>query len=193
LFQIKSGNVHITDPCYDVGVDCAVFYIPTLNGIWLGSVKYSEDGSVSQLLSFHKDYQSNFPDTEISDDNGVDSAQLGIFDSEIYPNGKAIKSYKGYEDLNSFYGRACYMTHSNEDVRGGIVDGRGIVSQTGYGDGAYTSYGNYINFNGVKTLVSIGIVFIDDGDFDNCLKNYLKKEKIKLIVKTKKEKGNVGN
>jgi len=99
------------------------------------------------------------------DNIGVDSGQCGIFDADNYPGGNSTGEY---DDKNSFYGKVCELTsneHGEEADKSipyntyGIIDGFGVVSSTGYGDGCYTAYG-IKNENG--ELIAVKIVFLED-------------------------------
>lgn len=91
-FEIESGVIRISDPCYDKETWCA----GTVNGkkgTWNAFVKLSDEDDwgerVVELVTYHSD-NNNIPNideleweqTEI--DGGVDSGQLGIFDDKYY-------------------------------------------------------------------------------------------------------------
>jgi len=164
-FEIKSGKVHVADPCYEVGTWCGGYNIPAKNGTWNAEVM--EVGSwVAEFTAYHVDHEPNSVDDLLLDtslDLGVDSGQFGIFD---------VEGYKGYADGDDskWYYDICRVTcpawddddwnkHKNDPTYGVTPDGTGFVSRSGWGDGSYEGYflrdedGNVVAFR---------VVFIGD-------------------------------
>ena len=136
-FKVNSGKVIITDPCYKVYDDSVI--LDVVKGTWTAYVDYNNDGRVANLVVVNERYdhskrlyEYNFE--YITDDLGVDSGQMGVFDYDFYPSDP-----RSEENEEVFYGKICYIT-SNEDG-GGVIESFGAVSSTGYGDGAYSLYG----------------------------------------------------
>jgi len=177
-FKIKSGKLHVTDPCYDADTNCGLYNLPAQNGEWEGEVERLDKKDwgmrVGELVVHHKDHFTEVHSgswEELEGEVGVDSGQAGVFDSEIYPKGENDGEAN---DMSSFYGRACRetcpefdRTHAKEkESKGlsldcGVVDDGGFVSCSGYGDGGYTAYGVK---NSKNELIAVKIVFIDDED-----------------------------
>lgn len=143
-FEVISGKVNVTDPCYDL-TESNVYNVfaknlPTKNGIYCAFVEInSSDNRIASIGAVHIDYfKSDFSFNNkwerTSYNIGVDSGQAGIFDTEIYPEGKTGE----YDDLATFYGKICKLTTHKRQY--GIYKHRGVVSSSGYGDGEYTLY-----------------------------------------------------
>ena len=119
-FSVTSGNIFVSDPCYDTGE----LKVPARNGRWLASVQKTDEGSwgtrVASILVHHESFdpigKKYGQDLEHI---GVDSGQAGVFDIGSYGSG-------------SFYDTCCRAT----DKDFGFVPG-GFVSSSGYGDGGY--------------------------------------------------------
>jgi hypothetical protein len=128
-------------------------------------LRISDEGSwgdrVASLSIQHVEERSIGYAEDSGIDVGVDSGQAGIFDDSLYP--KNVESNGEYGELDTFYGKACALTYDENDreVKGGILDGKGVVSSSGYGDGSYTCL---IAKNKKGQIVAIEIVFIGDED-----------------------------
>ena len=151
-FELKSGVVLISDPCYIIDGHKPVWCMGTLTdvktGKWSAHVDYRnmEDwgNRVCQIWAIHDDLKGKIPTTGWKLEKfevGVDSGQAGIFEH------KAVRSdgqeEQGAFDQTHWYGRCCNITcppDHGKDLRpapAGIVDGNGFVSSSGYGDGGY--------------------------------------------------------
>lgn len=155
-FEITSGKVCLSDPCYSrEDVDCGKFDVPAKNGTWIAEVCVEHNGgwgdAVSAVTCIHQDsFIPMFSGLEFG--FGVDSGQFGIFDSSIWEDESA------WDDENkTFYGKCCNMTcHTKERL--GVIDGKGFVSSTGFGDGCYNGF---MELDSDGNLIGFRIVFID--------------------------------
>ena len=68
-------------------------------------------------------------------DIGVDSGQCGIYD---YESVKDIIGTGDYDEKDTFYGQACQCTDADEQYK--ELNGYGVVSRSGVGDGSYDLY-----------------------------------------------------
>lgn len=143
-FQVKSGTVACSDPCYgspDVKV-------PAKNGEWVAHVETSDEGSwgrrVSKILVHHVEFSpvGNRYQTE-SHTISVDSGQAGVFDGEIFDG-----------DDEDFYEKCCKATLGKKGY--GYIP-MGFVSSSGYGDGGYECV--VYKKNGLA--VGVEVTFID--------------------------------
>jgi len=150
-FNVTSGKLRVTDPCYDKGTWCSGT-IDVPNGEWDAYLELSDEGSWGTRVASIQIIKDNSPTSaawELTNiDVGVDSGQAGFFDESFYPD---------QPGLTSFYNKVCKLTTGRE--QGGIIDGFGAVSSTGYGDGGYKCY---VARNDANEIVSAKIVFIDD-------------------------------
>jgi len=149
----------ITDPCYDY--DPRQVIEDMLPGKWNAEVLVSDEGSwgqrIAELRIVHDEHDvSNYDYDCVSKfEVGVDSGQAGFFDSFMYPRGSTGE----YGELDTFYGKACEMTLSED---GAGVFPFGVVSRTGYGDGGYSLW--TVKRNG--KVIAAKIVFIEE-DYEN--------------------------
>ena len=137
-----SDHIHASDPCYDRYVWCRREIEDVLPGEYrVYSIHNDKEHRVHSLVLLHekkhKPWQFIFK-WAFGKDVGVDSGQFGFFDDSIYP--LTEKTGGEMEDLDSFYGKCCQATLSKEQE--GIIDNKGVVSSSGWGDGAYPYYVN---------------------------------------------------
>jgi hypothetical protein len=164
-FEVKSGILVVTDPCYGRGTWCMGSLDNVKKGQWEGYALLSDEGEwgkrVAELVIHHTDRALLSEDMDTAEEIsvGVDSGQAGFFDDSIYP---ASKDEQGdYGDLSTFYGRACEATGSA--CGAGIVDGAGIVSSSGFGDGGYRCW---TKRDAAGQVIGAKIVFIGDEEDD---------------------------
>ena len=155
-FEIKSGRMVISDPCYELNTMVNATIENVKNGKWRASVIKSEDnGFIEELVvySINSIVSGEFGDYEIKNiqdkenlllfDFGVDSGQFGFFDFEGYGNNKKCERLKRYSKAiiqpeNPFYSICCDRVSSGE---GWGTLPFGVVSTSGVGDGTYDVYG----------------------------------------------------
>ncbi len=169
-FLVTSGYIHITDPCYkhdlidkghreDLDGWIGRFDIPAETGAWVGRVTaktYARDGYITtrnaELVAFNMVRGPNalFHDRHVRHEffNGVDSGQMGIFDSSIFPRTET----RNYE--NGFYHECCRKTQSDHGF--GIIRDQGIVTRSGWGDGNYRSI---LTFGPTNLAIGVRIFF----------------------------------
>lgn len=153
---IQSTAMVICDPCYKRSYEPPlVNRIEVVAGLW-DAYCYYFGGRVARLEA--KLHGSTCASHEtLTDDAGVDSGQFGFFDDTIFP----YYDERDYEDKNKFYGRCCVLTMTKR-LQAGIINDRGVVSSSGFGDGSYlVQVGK--NVLGKVNLVSVE--FISDEEF----------------------------
>lgn len=170
-FDVTSGALRLSDPCYGRDTWCAGTVPDAKNGRWLGFVRYACDWGLRPfyVVAVHGDTNLNhfsIPKTrdEMVKDGwvpldihvGVDSGQAGIFDHDNYRNDAVImdtpdfcRRDKELEPGARWYGACCDKTLG--DAAAGVIPG-GVVSSSGHGDGGYAAYGL---FNGACVGVLI--------------------------------------
>ncbi len=156
-FQISSGQVLVSDPCYKKAYHEGSMKISgklenVCSGEWQSAVfRNDETGGWGLRNHYLVAWLNNLPNSWTEEDSfcvGVDSGQAGIFDFERYPDGEDTDQSENYlardtgeyQDLDSFYGQCCLITMENESNAGPVTyDGQtmGSVSSSGIGDGAY--------------------------------------------------------
>lgn len=165
-FKIFSGEVMVSDPCYEVGVWCQTIINNVKNGNWFGCVRKSDEGSWgirnASLIIHHE----NSPLSDINNwkkedaQIGVDSGQAGIYDIESFRNDRMINKVKNKiglaieKDGDKFYALNCDLT--NEEIHAGTLE-NGVVSSSGFGDGGYELY---TSKDKDGEIVAMEIVFI---------------------------------
>jgi len=143
LGSIKLGkHVHFSDPCYDRDVWCRkeeTSKFPA--GQYHTYTVLRDEGDFGLRVNMiivvracrYQKWQIPTTSWLIDGTVGVDSGQAGIFDESIYPQGET----GDYEDPESFYGQCCKLTLDDLSIRSGIVKDKGIVCESGFGDGEY--------------------------------------------------------
>jgi len=110
-FELLSGNLLVTDPCYSkFETGCQLTLENVRKGTWQSVVEYIEpdkaDIRVSRILAWHdsqkvEDPFYDFPLTRLEGHGiAVDSGQAGFFDLEAFPGGQD----------ETFYNTVCELT-----------------------------------------------------------------------------------
>lgn len=157
-FQINSGKVNLTDPCYDISTWCGSYGMPAKNGEWQVKIRHDQ-GRVSGWVAYHQDHQ-RASTYDLSIEFGVDSGQFGIFDASTYVGDTD-------DDGRKWYFGICDITCDSD--RSGITpDGLGFVSSTGWGDGSYVGQGAFDEYgNLVKFVIDFMEDECDDDEYDD--------------------------
>ena len=93
-FEIQSGRIIVTDPCYKLDTGCTKV-LKVKNGIWAAEAEYinhkfesctEEYTCIKALHAWHSDFLSikDIHPHRTAHDIGVDSGQAGFFDFEKY-------------------------------------------------------------------------------------------------------------
>lgn len=138
-FDVISGKLTVSDPCYKPGTWCMGELTNVLPGTWNASAVLFDAGEwgerVARLIIHHE----NHPHTkgldvqEASIEVGVDSGQAGFFDSAHYQDDTSVP--EGDETYGSlWYSHCCNITLSR--TQSGVMP-YGVVSSSGFGDGGY--------------------------------------------------------
>ncbi len=195
LFECDSGRLIVSDPCYgrrhiQVQTPPGVIQIATMlenvrQGTYAAEVIRKSDVNM-ELVIWHREVFDQdvlrkyvlsgpealgcwIPYTESKEHPklviGVDSGQAGFFNEPNYP---VDPDFTGdYEDRQSFYGIACYIS-SKTRLQAGIIGasqtrGSGVVSQSGYGDGCCTLQ---IMRNDQQQIVACRLIFLTDAELE---------------------------
>lgn len=114
-FEITSGKMIVTDPCYDKQTWCQAKLDDVRNGTWYATAEYSDEDDwgdrVAQIWAWHDSLGIDNPGRDfptcsefIPYDIGVDSGQAGFFDLDKYPDDT-------HKD-DAFYDAVCKLTLS---------------------------------------------------------------------------------
>lgn len=107
-FDIETGKVIMSDPCYDKGTWCSAGIDGVKNGTYTAAVIMSDEGSwgirVKELHAYHEtlDFPGEIDPVweELGDSIGVDSGQAGIFDEKYYDSDELIPENYTYTVTN---------------------------------------------------------------------------------------------
>lgn len=172
LFEITSGKIVASDPCYEIPTWCQGVIDNVKNGTWVAEVEKT-DGSdgwgvrVASLMVYNKNYGRVGAFMEaLNFDGGVDSGQFGFFDFDFYRNDdKATDLIKqdfgenyDRESGDAWYRAICNITLAEESW--GVLT-NGAVSSSGIGDGSYTVYGEK---DGDGFYVGFKVVYMDEDE-----------------------------
>lgn len=149
-FEITSGKMKVTDPCYDMDTWCAKELNNVKNGVWHAKHEVL-DGRVAVLMVLHESVitlnEKKFKWRLRSSEIGVDSGQAGFFDFDRL---KTIKSSEVSD--KEFYSNVCELTNPMGTLE------FGVASSTGYGDGTYPLYAWTLN----GEIVAAKIVYMKE-------------------------------
>lgn len=152
-------NVMLSDPCYCMNTWCQIPINPdtTKNDYKMKPGRYScyvteyEDGRVSGLYVFYHnkpEYISCDNDNwkKLDGEVGVDSGLAGIYDYDYFK-----KHHHDKEAVKEWY-------HKFIDNISNLfyIDNNMIVTESGYGDGAYNAYAQFLDED---TIVALNIMF----------------------------------
>ena len=138
-FDVVSGRLIVSDPCYKPGTLCMVEIENVLNGTWQAAVIYFDAGEWGKRVARLTVHHEHYPRTkglfshEASFEIGVDSGQAGFFDSLHYQDDASVpESQTNFGD--AWYSYCCNTTLSR--MQAGVLP-YGVVSSSGFGDGGY--------------------------------------------------------
>lgn len=171
-FEIISGKVMVSDPCYERGTWCQASVENVKNGTWHASIErrmihfdkpeydHERIAALYAVQAAHADKVMELVWEDVDADIGVDSGQAGIFDWASYRNDADYPVVENRlhfnlnETGNRFYATCCDATDKGADV---IF--QGVVSTSGFGDGGYTLY---VAKDEEGMVIGMNIVFIDE-------------------------------
>lgn len=182
-FNIASGAVRMSDPCYDTGVWCAGDVEKVKNGEWTAFIReenlegWGRRNAELHVYSKGRGPTSKLTWTPVGFEVGVDSGQAGIFDADKYRKNEAVldsdlpartqeNDYAfrimdgtigvGKSDDGRFYGACCAVTAA--EPAAGVLN-FGALSSSGIGDGGYDGF---VARNSRGVAVALKIVFLTD-------------------------------
>lgn len=168
-FEITSGSLVCSDPCYSTDVWCMGIVDNVKKGTWVANSTIETIGGWGErncdLVIHHEDTVINERMwEEIPGSFGVDSGQFGFFDTEHYRKADSVQGLKRYDfgghfpsdDDDIWYECCCNITLTNENKWGVLPNG--VVSSSGLGDGSYGVYGIK---NAEGEYVAFKVIFID--------------------------------
>jgi hypothetical protein len=164
-FTVKSGELIITDPCYDDDGHLGHVTKDVKKGTWVVFAQYCGDnGRVSGLMACHVDHKVSVDSScweHVSSMIGVDSGQAGIYDRKYFKNDRIVEGVERTEGVGIICPEEPWYSINCDRTLGEASAGTipfGCVSSSGYGDGCYDCY--EIRLHG--KVVAVKIVFIDE-------------------------------
>ena len=180
-FEIVSGTIVASDPCYKIPTWCQGIIENVRKGTWLAKVDVSDEGAwgmrIASLTVVNKDALNPQLESKIVDmysteplnfDGGVDSGQFGFFDKDFYQNDDVAKGLDkadfgddyDTQDGDKWYRACAKLTLADESW--GVLP-NGAVSSSGYGDGSYDVFG-IKDENGEYVALSVLYLVEDEED-----------------------------
>lgn len=110
-FDVRSDQLVVSDPCYDLDTWCAGILKNPKKGKWFASVEKSDQGGwgnrVAELFACHEDFKGKsqwnyFLFDRCDFEVGVDSGQAGIFDLPVFRDKELKKPHLqvGHKEYN---------------------------------------------------------------------------------------------
>lgn len=153
---VQSTAMIVCDPCYKRTYGPPlVNRIEVVAGLW-DAYCYYFGGRVARLEARLHGSTCASHET-LTDDASVDSGQFGFFDDTIFP----YYEERDYEDKNKFYGKCCVLTMTKK-LQAGIINDKGVVSSSGFGDGTYLVQ---VGKNALGKINLVSVQFISDEEF----------------------------
>jgi hypothetical protein len=181
-FEVTSGKLVCSDPCYSIPTWCQGIVENVKNGVWGAEINLSEQQEwgtrVASLFicnedSFAKDNRIGekiFNGEPMNFSAGVDSGQFGFFDFAHYRNdesAKALELHKFSDDYDREAGdtwyRACCNLTLGDEQWGALPNG--VVSSSGFGDGSYDVFG-YKDENDEYVAFAVVFIYGDEDEFE---------------------------
>lgn len=109
-FEVISGVLRISDPCYDKKTWCAGTVGHALEGTWKAQVIKDNDKQCRELVTVHSLHnKSKLKFKKLDINVGVDSGCAGIFDDRLYG--------KNFSDKQALVGSQEYDQRQNDYIR----------------------------------------------------------------------------
>lgn len=107
MFQVSSGSLQVTDPCYEVGTWCAGQIDRVKNGIWKASVSYSfEEEQFERLKGWlNEEIETNRKLFE----------RLGVEKGEELEKLLKLRVSRSQKEIDEYIGRVSVLSIAHED------------------------------------------------------------------------------
>ena len=179
-FEVTSGKIVCSDPCYTTDVWCMGVVDNVVNGTWVASVDKRDMDDwgerIAVLWIANKEQMAKNPkiawevlaEEPMNFTGGVDSGQFGFFDKAFYKNDESAKDLEKYDfgvDYDKEVGDKWYRGCANITLGAeswGVLP-NGVVSSSGFGDGSYDVFGLK---NSEGEYIAFAVVFIYDDEDD---------------------------
>lgn len=159
-FEVTSGRIIVSDPCYAKDIWCCNELKNAQNGTWSAYAVYDNSSiyAIIQKLVIECDDAGHIQEgMEMAPFTvGVDSGQAGFFDAVHYRDERVIDpdcNSSAYAEL--WYKHCCEITLARFPA--GVLP-FGVVSSSGYGDGEYNCY---LQKSDQGKVIRVSIDFVD--------------------------------
>ncbi len=133
-----TGKLRIGDPCYGREDPGLVAIIDVKPGTYVASVHVVDFGELGKRITQLRVVHSAHVSTDLRSESilvvGVDSGQMSISDYSAFPVDEDPEKHRDEFYRDAFYDQLCAITLGSEGW-GGFPGG--VVSRSGFGDGAY--------------------------------------------------------
>ena len=110
-FEVKSGALRVTDPCYDMDAWCAGTLEDVKNGKWLAHVGYYiDEGELEMIRKWH---QNKIDELQALIDAAKDDGDRKVL--EIW-YGQRIRELKEKDPVEGYVGRVAYIAIRHEST-----------------------------------------------------------------------------
>jgi len=171
-WECASGRLIVSDPAYDKDSSDLNLILDAATGTWTSEVEYTfipgRGKRVAKIISRNKNFDG--PITYERFCVRVDSAKMSICDCESYPE---------EDDICDVFLDKCHFATLNDLQCGIILDGKGFVSRSGFGDGLYDGR---IGYDNDGTAVTVEICFLNNFELTRDLKKFVDKSPVWLDV-----------
>ena len=167
-FEVISGTLVCSDPCYEIPTWCQGIVENVKKGTWEANTEMvnSWGERVAVLSIYHIGSKLNGKWERFEFSAGVDSGQFGFFDKDFYRNDEGAKELKKHdfgdnydkESGDEWYRACCNITLTGDNW--GVLP-NGVVSSSGYGDGSYDVFGMKDEND---EYIAFSVVFIDEDE-----------------------------
>ncbi len=170
-FEVVSGQVRISDPCYQKRGTSPMIagVLPARKGTWLAAIRVSEEKDlgrrVAELLVLHQSRPAKLLWREASFFVGVDSGTAGVFD-ELHFRDDSVRRNQGKSanparaPAKREPGEAWYEEYVVGMKGDAHIIPFGVITHSGFGDGSYRCR---VSRSAGGQVEAIRIVYIAEG------------------------------
>lgn len=164
-FNQETSKMVISDPCYEFDYEAETalnvnYFIPNAKkGKWKCWVLTDTNVKRNALIAIHDTVNNDsimhfdeWPLNPVDSTIDVDSGQAAIYDAKYFADDNQASGNNTWYDINSM---------ATDTKKQASIIPNGVVSSSGYGDGAYDLY---VKKSDNNKVVAVKIVFITEDD-----------------------------
>ncbi len=162
-FECVSGEIVVSDPCYEFGTSCTDWICNAITGYWEACITIRDFGYLGNRVTHLCANAVGVPCNDgwrlLGRDIGVDTGQAGLFDRQYFRDPSVAQKEKWFradriDPDDVWYSLCCDRTLTSY----GSVIPFGVVSRSAFGDGVYRCH---VCESGGR-VSAIAIEFVDD-------------------------------